>query len=82
MRRPKVKMLNKGSRQILKSPEVQADIQRRVERIATHAGDGFEAGVEEGRTRVLGSVMSTTYHAMRAEAKDRALTRALDAARD
>ena len=80
-KRPKVKMNPRGAIAILKGNSVRADIQRRADAVAARAGDGFESGVIYGRTRVLGRVHAVTPDAMRAEAKDRALTRALDAAR-
>jgi len=67
------------------SPEVQADIKARAERIAQAAGDGFEVTPvttnmsRSGRARV--AVIATTAEAMLAEANDQALTRAIDSGR-
>lgn len=80
-KRPKVKMNTRTAKAILKGDKVRADIQRRVDNIARVAGDGFEASVIHGRTRILGRVHAVTPQAMIAEATDRALTRALDAGR-
>lgn len=77
----KVKMISKGSAELLKSPEVQADLKRRADAVALRAGAGFEAEVKVGRTRALASVSATTAEAAAAEATDRVLTKALDAAR-
>jgi hypothetical protein len=77
----KVKMNSKGSRELLKSPEVQAELKRRADAIAQRAGAGFVAKVKVGKTRALASVSADTADAMRAEATDRVLLKALDAAR-
>lgn len=77
----KVKMISKGSAELLKSSEVQADLKRRADAVAQRAGAGFEAEVKVGRTRALASVTAATAEAAAAEATDRALTKALDAAR-
>lgn len=80
-KRPKVKVLRKGSVAILKSDSVRADLQRRASAIAAAAGPGFVATVKYGRDRNLANVHAETDEARRAEAEDRALTRALDAGR-
>ena len=67
------------------SPEVQADIKARAERIAAAAGDGFVVSPvttnmsRSGRARV--AVITGDADAMLAEANDQALTRAIDAGR-
>ena len=67
------------------SPEVQADIKARAERIASAAGDGFVVTPvttnmsRSGRARV--AVITGNADAMLAEANDRALTKAIDAGR-
>lgn len=76
-----VKMNSRGAAALLKGAEVQADLKERADRIAAAAGPGFEAEVKVGRTRAMASVTATTADAQRAEANDRALTRALDAGR-
>jgi hypothetical protein len=68
---------------LLKGPEVQADLRARVERIAAAAGDSedYEVDTRVGATRARASVRTASYAAMRDEAKNRTLTRALDAGR-
>lgn len=71
-------------RKLLTSPAVQADIEARVEAIASAAGDGFEAFTTLGRFgggRHVGQVVAVTTEAMKAEAEDKALSRAIDAGR-
>lgn len=77
----RVEMNHSGARQILRSTAVRENIGERAERVAGAAGPGFEAQVIMGRNRALAYVSSTTDEAARAEAEDRALTRAMDAAR-
>ena len=77
----RVELNSAGIDQLLKSPEVMAELQRRAGRVAAAAGEGFEAETYIGRDRARAVVRSTTAKAARAEAQDRALTRALDAAR-
>lgn len=76
-----VKMLRKGSKELLQSAEVQAELKRRADAIAQRAGAGFVAEVKVGKTRALASVRADTADAKRAEANDRVLLKALDAAR-
>lgn len=77
----KVKMNSAGSRALLKSSDVQDDLKARAEAVARRAGAGFVADVTVGRTRALASVSAETEAAKRAEATDRVLLKALDAAR-
>lgn len=67
-----------GVRALLRSPEVANDLLRRANRIANSAGDGFVVDGQIGPKRARASVRTTDYKSMKAEAKDRALTRALD----
>jgi tRNA A37 threonylcarbamoyltransferase TsaD len=66
---------------LLNSAAVQADLKRRADRIAAAAGPGMVASVQPGRNRARASVITATQRAREAEARDRALTRALDAGR-
>ena len=71
----------KGMRQLLRSPEVLADLKRRAEAIAAAAGSGMEVSAMVGRNRARASVITATHSARRAEATSRALTRAIDVGR-
>lgn len=73
-----------GVRELLRSPEVQADLQARAERIRDAAGGeaaGFESSSVVGQNRARASVITATAEAMVAEAAHRTLTRAIDAGR-
>jgi hypothetical protein len=72
-----------GYREIRSAPKTQAEVRGRAERIASAAGPGMEVDsqITGGRGRARASVRTATTEARRAEANDRALTRALDAGR-
>jgi hypothetical protein len=77
----KIELNPAGVRELLRSPEVLADLSARAHRIANAAGDGMEVDAELGRVRARATVFTATFEAMRAEATTRALTRAVDAGR-
>lgn len=60
---------------------MKTDLERRARAIAANAGEGMEVDIEVGANRARASVRTTTIRAMRAEATQRALTRAIDAGR-
>lgn len=70
-----------GIAELLKSAEVQADLEERGKRIAAAAGDGVEVERFVGQARARVIVRTATTEARLAEASDRALTRAIDAGR-
>lgn len=70
-----------GVRALLKSGAIQSDLAARAHAIASAAGEGFEASSVVGATRARASVITATPAAMVAEARHRALTRAIDAGR-
>lgn len=71
----------KGIRELLRSTEVQRDLQRRAESIAAAAGPGHAVETEVGPNRARAAVVTDSIDAMVAEATSRNLTRALDAGR-
>lgn len=77
----RVKLDSKAVRDLLRSDEVKADLERRARAIAAAAGEGFEVDSDVGPARARASVRSATLEAHVAEATDRALTRAIDAGR-
>lgn len=74
---------NEGFAEVRKSPAIQAQLHAMGERIASAAGGGgdFEVIDSPGRDRARVVVVTATAEGKRAEAEDRALTRALDAGR-
>jgi hypothetical protein len=77
----RIEVNSAGIQALLKSAEVQADLEDRARRIAAAAGDGMEASSRLGKTRARASVITATRKARIAEATDRALTSAIDAGR-
>jgi hypothetical protein len=77
----RVEVNSAGIQALLKSAEVQADLESRARKIAAAAGEGMEASSRIGKTRARASVITATRKARLAEATDRALTKALDAGR-
>ena len=67
--------------ELLKSPEVQADLARRAGAIAAAAGEGHRVETEVGANRARAAVITDTHEARRREARDRNLTRSIDAGR-
>lgn len=81
MARPTIKLNRKAVRELLRSPAVRAELERRAQAIANAAGEGMETDSETGATRARAVVFTASVDAMMAEAKQRALTRAIDAGR-
>lgn len=79
--RVRIDINSAGIQSLLKSPEVEALLRAKAERIAAAAGEGMEAGSRVGRTRARASVITASRSARKAEAENRSLTKALDAGR-
>ena len=77
-----IRVKSSAVRALLKSPAVRADLVRRAQLIAARAGDGFEVRSSEPRRRARAAVVATTAEAMRGEAKDGRLSRAMGVAWD
>lgn len=79
----KVQLNEAGIREMFQSPEMFEYIQRRARAIAEAAGGepDFVSGAEVVGDRVMGWVTTASHEGRRAEAEERALTRALDAGR-
>lgn len=77
----KVKLKIRGINAVMKSNPVQSEVARRAVRIAKAAGPGFEAVVNPAKYTARAFVRTTDDASRKAEAKDKTLTRALDAGR-
>lgn len=77
----RIKVNGRAVAELLRSPEVAADLERRARAVAAAAGPGHEVTVEIGPNRARASVATATIEAIIAEARTRNLTRAADAAR-
>lgn len=79
--RVRVKLNREGVRALLQSSEVQNDLARRARAIAAAAGPGHDVNVGKGAQRARAEVVTETFEAMAKEARDRNLTRSVDAGR-
>ena len=77
----RIDMNSAGIQELLKSSPVQALLKAKADRIAAVAGPGMLASSRVGKTRARASVITDSFAAKRAEAKDRRLTRAIDSGR-
>lgn len=79
----RIELNEAGIRELLRSQGVRDELLRRAQRIAEAAGGApdYEADSSLTHHRARATVWTATPEAMRAEATDRALTRAFDAGR-
>lgn len=85
----KIKFHTKGFKALLNQESVRSVIRQTVDEVAASAnasieGDGFESNVFQGNFgggRPVGTVRARSFEARRAEAEDKVLTRAANAAR-
>ena len=77
----RIKLNSKGVRELLRHPNMVADLEQRAARIAKAAGPGMKSEAQTGRNRALASEWTDTREAREAESRNRALTRAIDAGR-
>lgn len=78
----RVKLNLRGIDEVLKSRGVTAEVARRAWRIKQRAGDHFEMVVIPHKWTSRAYVQSADEEGAKLEARDKTLTRALDAARD
>lgn len=81
MAKPRVKVNSRGALAILQSVRVREDLLSRARRMAAVAGPGMEVESEVGPGRARAQVRTATSAARRREARDKALTRSIDAGR-
>lgn len=81
----KVKMSTPGCNAVRNSPEVQADLLARAERIRARAGGfgsgKYEADVRPGKTRAHAMVKTTDIVSMASNRKHNTLLKSMDAGR-
>lgn len=79
MVRAKIRWNVSAFEEIRRSPEVDAALQAQVDRIISTTGhpEDYAGGVEPGKTRSRGYVVTKTYAGIRREAKEHTLLRAL-----
>ena len=78
----KIKWNRAAFREIRTLPAVDADMQSRAERVASAAGSGYEAKrTDNPRNRARAAVVTTSYRAIRENARHQTLLKSLDAGR-
>lgn len=77
----KIKLNSAGVKALLKSPEVQADLKARADRIAAQAGPGHKVETFVGKNRARANVATETIDAMISEQAHGTLTNAIEAGR-
>lgn len=77
----RVQLDKQGVRALANSPGLQEVLNGIAEDIAAAAGEGFDAKPGRRSDRARAVVIATTRKAIRAEERDRALTRAIQAGR-
>lgn len=81
MAKVRVTLHSKNIDKLLKSEEIQAELERRTANAAAAAGSGFSNHVSIGRTRALGRVTADTPAAARKNRREATLLRVKDAMR-
>jgi hypothetical protein len=71
----------KGFKDIRKSPEMEALLQKVIDDMLNELGEGYEGDVQEGRSRLRAGVVTATQQAKRDNARHNSLLRALAKAR-
>lgn len=78
----KIKWRRAGFEEIRRSPETASLLNKEVDRVMSavggHEGD-YQGGVEHGKTRLRGYVVTRSAAAIRRESRDHTLLRALSA---
>lgn len=73
----KIRWNIRGFEDVRRLPGVEAKIRAEVDEVLAQAGEGYVGGVEPGRTRTRGYVVTATGDAIRREAQDHNLLRIL-----
>lgn len=66
-----------GFKQVRKSSEMEALLQKAIDEMLAELGDGYEGDVQQGRSRARGGVVTATQQAKRDNARNQSLLRAL-----
>jgi hypothetical protein len=77
----KVTLKLRGINAVMTSPGVVAEVTARAQRIKKAAGDHFEVAVRPHRYTARAFVRSADFQGAHEEARDKRLTRAIDAGR-
>lgn len=77
----RIKINRKGIRRLMRGPEAIEDLKIRSGNIEIAAGEGFKSETKAMKNRAHATVWTGTPEAKEAEAKERKLTKAIDAGR-
>lgn len=61
--------------EVRRLPGVDAELRRYVDRALSQLGDGYDGGVEPGRTRSRGYIVTSTIEGIRDNAKNHSIIR-------
>lgn len=81
MANPQIRWKMNGFKQVRKSQEMEALLQKVVDEMLNELGEGYEGDVEEGSSRLRAGVLTATQQAKRDNARHNSLLRALAKAR-
>ncbi|NCC60988.1 MAG: hypothetical protein EOM12_08590 [Verrucomicrobiae bacterium] len=73
----KIKLNSAGVRELLKSQEMQAVITKKASGIRTRCGDGYNQDIYVGRNRANAMVWAETYEAMKENAENNTILKAV-----
>lgn len=77
MKRVKIKMVNKGMRELLHSDEITASCKEQADRIAERAGEGYTADIHNAGGRNVAGVITSTAEAARDNMERNTLLKAM-----
>lgn len=77
----RMKLNRPGFRRLRQSVPVKRELEERAQRIADHAGDGYEMSSRTGKTRARASVITGNFEAIKDNARHNTLLRSVMAGR-
>ena len=77
MAKTRIRWRVRAFEEIRRSPGVDALLAKEVDRVVAQVGDGYASGVEPGKTRSRGYVVTASPEALRDNSENQTLLRAL-----
>lgn len=77
MAKVRVKLNREGVKELLQSPEMARLLKGHADRAVGRLGDGYEASVYTGKSRVNASVKAVTFEARKENAKTNSILKAI-----
>lgn len=72
-----IKLNNEGIKELLKSPEVEAEVKKYADKAVASLGSGYESSSYVGKTRVNASVMAVDYKAKKENLENNTILKAV-----